>query len=208
MRRIALFVPSSIRQLVHIDPLCIHDTEESAHIQIDNEIMRYSMKSEKNRIFGKNLSMLVFASILLSSTGLAAQHAFAMGQAPGTCNNRYDGTITAMSITVGHKTYNPIANPGVTFQLQNNRSYTVTFTILVPSQSSQANSLNGTTWYDTSAPGYELGQCVTGVGPNQSVTLTLTESHPGNLAPSATQNVSWSTLTSGPVTYNINWVNP
>ncbi|MDE1829677.1 MAG: hypothetical protein KGI25_05080 [Thaumarchaeota archaeon] len=168
------------------------------------------MKSSgtKNRIFGKNLHMLVFASVLLSSTGLFAHYAFAMGQAPSTCSNRYDGMITTMTITIGHKTYNPIAHPNMTFQLQNTRSYTVTFTILTSSQISQGNSLNGSTWYDTSAPGYQLGECVNGVGPNQNVTLTTTESHPGNLAPAATQNVSWSTLTSGSVTYNIKWVNP
>lgn len=152
--------------------------------------------------------MVVFALILLSSTGLSAHYAFAMGQSPGTCGNRYDGPITSMKITVGHKTYDPIAHPNMTIQLQNTRSYTVTFTILTPAQSSQGNSINGTTWYDTSAPGYQLGECVYGVEPNQNVTVTLNESHPGNLAPSATQNVSWSTMTSGSVTYNIKWVSP
>src|SRR5579864_3070811 len=87
---------------------------------------------------GKNVFALVFASVLLASLGITANQAFAMGQAPSTCSNRYDGTITAMKITVGYRTFNPIANPGMTFQLRNDRSYTVTFTIHTPSQSSQS----------------------------------------------------------------------
>lgn len=162
----------------------------------------------KNKKFGINLPMLVFASILLSSLGISAHEVFAMGQAPSTCNNRYDGEITAMKITVGHKTYNPISHPNMTLQLQNTRSYTVTFTIQTPSQSLQGNSLNGSTWFDTDAPGYELGECVNGVGANQNITMVLTENHPSNLAPVATQAVSWNTFSSGEVTYNIKWVNP
>lgn len=156
----------------------------------------------------KNVFALVFASILIASFGITANQAFAMGQAPSTCSNRYDGTITAMKITIGQKTFNPIANPGMTFQLRNDRSYTVTFIIHTPSQSSQSNSLGGSTWYDTSAPGFQLGTCVNGVGPNQYVTVTATESHPGNLAPQTTQNVSWNTLVPGNVSYNVKWVAP
>jgi hypothetical protein len=150
--------------------------------------------------------MLGFATILLTSLGISANEAFAMGQAPSTCNNRYDGSITAMQVTVGHRTYNPIENPGVSFTLQDNRSYTVTFTIHTQNQSSQNNTLAGDTWYDTSAPGYALGTCVSGAGPNQDITLTVTESHPGNLVPKATQNVTWNTLVPGQVTYTINWI--
>ncbi len=158
---------------------------------------------------GKNVFALVFASVLLASLGVSANQAFAMGQAPSTCSNRYDGTITAMKIIVGHtRTYDPIAHPGVTFQLRNDKSYTVTFTIHTPSQSSQNNTLVGDTWYDTSAPGYQLGKCVTGTGPNQDVTVTVTETHPGNLAPQTTQNVSWKTLVPGETTFNIKWINP
>lgn len=152
--------------------------------------------------------MLGFAMILVTSLGISANEAFAMGQAPSTCTNRYDGTITTMKITAGYRTYNPIANPGVTFQLKNTKSYTVTFTIHTPSQSSQNNTLAGDAWYDTSAPGYELGTCISGAGPNQDITLTVTESHPGNLVPQTTQNVAWNTLASGQATYSIKWINP
>ena len=165
-----------------------------------------TFRTKNNR--SKNVFALVFASILIASFGITANQAFAMGQAPSTCSNRYDGTITTMKITVGHKTFDPIANPGMTFQLRNDRSYTVTFTIHTPSQSSQSNSLGGSTWYDTSAPGFQLGTCVNGVGPDQDVTVTAKESHPGNLAPQTTQNVSWNTLVPGNVSYNVKWVNP
>jgi hypothetical protein len=161
----------------------------------------------KNNL-GKNAFALVFASILLASLGVSANQAYAMGQAPSTCSNRYDGTITAMKIIVGHRTYDPIAHPGTTFQLRNDKSYTVTFTIHTPSQNSQNNTLVGDTWYDTSAPGYQLGKCITGTGPNQDVTVTVTETHPGNRAPQTTQNVSWKTLLPGETTFSIKWINP
>ena len=170
------------------------------------EIMKGTIRTKNNR--SKNVFALMFASILIASFGITANQAFAMGQAPSTCSNRYDGTITAMKITVGHKTFDPVAHPDLTFQLRNDRSYTVTFTIHTPSQSSQSNSLVGSTWYDTSAPGFQLGTCVNDVGPNQDVTVTKTESHPGNLAPQTTQNVSWNTLVPGNVSYNVKWVNP
>ena len=161
----------------------------------------------KNNL-GKNVFALVFVSILFASLGVTANQAYAMGQAPSTCSNQYDGAITAMKITVEHKTFDPVAHPGMTFQLRNDKSYTVMFTIHTPSQSSQNNSLGGSTWYDTSAPGFQLGTCVNDVGPDQDVTVTSIESHPGNLAPQTTQNVSWNTLIPGNVSYNVKWVNP
>ncbi len=166
------------------------------------------MKTFNTKNCSKNVFALVFASILIASFGITAHQAFAMGQAPSTCSNRYDGKITAMKITIGHRTFDPIANPGTTFQLRNDRSYTVTFTIHTPHKSSQNNSHGGSIWYDTSAPGFQLGTCVNSVGPNQDVTVTAKESHPSNLAPHATQNVSWNTLVPGNVSYNVKWVKP
>lgn len=153
----------------------------------------------------KNISMMVVASVLISSVAVSFHDAFAMGSSPGTCSNRYDGPITAMTIKVGHRTYDPIADPNLTIRLSDAASYTVTYTIQTPAQSSQGNSLAGSTWVDSSAVGYDWGQCINGVGPNQSVTETVTESHPANLAPSAEQNVDWYTLAQSQVTYNIQW---
>ena len=169
-------------------------------------VLENSIRTTNNH--GRNLSTLMFVVILVASLGITANQAYAMGQAPSTCSNRYDGTITAMKITVGHKTIDPIAQPGVTFHLQNNKSYTVTFTIHTPNQSSQNNTQNGTTWYDTSAPGYQLGTCVSNTGADQNVTVTMTESHPANLAPQTTQNVAWNTMVPGNIAYNVTWVNP
>lgn len=167
------------------------------------------MDNTKNKNHhGRNLILLGFAAALLVPFSMSLNEAFAMGQAPSTCNNRYDGTITAMKITVGARTYDPIAHPGLSFQLRDNRSYTVTFTIHTPNQSSQNNTLDGTTWYDTNVQGYQMGTCVSGAGPNQDITVTATETHPANLAPQTTQSVTWSTLVSGDIAYNIKWVNP
>lgn len=162
----------------------------------------------KTSSLGKNISMLAFASVLISAVAVSSHEAFAMGQAPSTCDNRYDGVITAMKIMVGQRAYNPIAHPDLTFRLQDTKSYTVTYTIHTTAQSSQGNTLGGSTWIDTSSTGYELGQCVNGVGPDQYVTKTVTESHPANLTPGTEQTVTWNTLAPNQVTYNIKWESP
>ncbi|CUR52239.1 exported protein of unknown function [Nitrosotalea devaniterrae] len=150
----------------------------------------------------------VFVLVLLASTGILANQAFAMGQAPGTCNNRYDGQITSLKVTVDGQTYDPIANPGLTFSLDNDKTYDVAITIHTPDSSSQNNTLDGTTWYDTSAPGYQLGTCVNGAGPDKDIAVALSEGHPANVAPNATQTVTWSTLVAGGGQYSIQWTNP
>src|SRR3974377_1725938 len=103
--------------------------------------------------------LLLFGLILVTALGLSTTiiQAFAMGQAPSTCNNRYDGPITAAKIIVGSRTYYPLAHPGLTFQLASNRAYTVQFTIQTPAKSSLGNSLPGTTWYSDSTLGYFKG---------------------------------------------------
>lgn len=148
---------------------------------------------------------MLFAAVLLSAIAVSAHEAFAMGQAPSTCNNRYDGAITAMKIKVGQRIYDPIAHPNLTFKLSEAKSYTVTLTIHTASTSVQGNTLVGSTWLDTSAVGYELGQCINNVSPSQDVTLTKTESHPANLESGTEQTVTWNTLSPGSVTYNIKW---
>lgn len=165
-------------------------------------------KAKNKNHRGRDLILLGFAAALLASLGISLNEVFAMGQVPSTCNNRYDGTITAMKITVGARTYDPVAHPGLSFQLRNDRSYTVTFTIHTPSQSSQNNTLDGTTWYDTDAQGYQMGTCVSGAAPNQDITMTAIEKHPANLAPQTTQNVVWRTLVPSSIEYNVKWVNP
>lgn len=164
--------------------------------------------------YGKKLWMtLVFASILLAPL-MSTNQAFAHGDNPSTCNNRYDGPITSAQIIVGNQTFDPIANPGVTFELATDQSYTVTFIIRTPSQSSQGNSLNGTTWYRTDVVGFGLGVCVpdrttTSIGPDQNVTINDPASRPSTRPPSGefTQTVNYGTLISG-FSYTVNWICP
>ncbi|MBI5698238.1 MAG: fibronectin type III domain-containing protein [Thaumarchaeota archaeon] len=151
------------------------------------------------------LFVLVFSTLYVS---FVSNQAFAMGDAPSTCNNRYDGTISSLIISGGGQMYDPIANPGLTIQIDNDKSYSATFTIHTSSQSTQNNSLEGTTWYHTSALGYWMGTCLDGAGPDRDLTITSEFSHPSNMAPEITQTVSWATLTSSEITYNIQWVNP
>lgn len=129
-----------------------------------------------------------------------------MGDAPSTCSNRYDGPIVSFLINNGSQTFDPMANPGVTFNVDRYSSYNVTFVIQIPSISSQNNSLSGTTWYDTSAPGYFLGQCVGGAGPNQNVTVSRSQTHPGNFGNEGIQQVQFNTFTYDGVTFNVNWL--
>ncbi|TLX97389.1 MAG: hypothetical protein E6K90_10370, partial [Thaumarchaeota archaeon] len=69
--------------------------------------------------------------MLLLTLAILAQPAAvnAMGDAPSTCNNRYDGRITYFIISNGTRTFNAIANPGVTFDVKANSYYNVTFVI-------------------------------------------------------------------------------
>jgi hypothetical protein len=182
------------------------------HIQICNVVLETLMtnKIEKNITNGRRAHFFptVLALILLAFTGTLANEAFAMGQAPSTCNNRYDGPITSIKITAGGNTYDPMTSPGLTIQMDNDKTYDITLTIHTPSISSQNNRLDGTTWYDTSAPGYQLGTCVDGAGPDKDITVKLTEGHPANIAPDARQTVTWSTLVAGGGSYHVQWTNP
>ncbi|CUR51912.1 Fibronectin type III domain protein [Nitrosotalea devaniterrae] len=166
--------------------------------------MKVLIRREKNQHV--KLLTIASASILFTILVLSTSNAFAMGDAPSTCSNRYDGPIVSFLINNGTQTFDPIANPGVTFNVNRYSSYNVTFVIQIPSTSSQNNSLSGTTWYDTSAPGYFLGQCVGGTDPNQNVTVSRSQIHPGNFGNEGIQQVQFNTFTYGGVTFNVNWL--
>ena len=150
------------------------------------------------------------ASILLVTFGMSSNEAFAMGQAPSTCPNRYDGPISSFIINNGSQTFDPIANPGVTFNVNRDSSYSVTFVIHTQSTSSQGNSDPGTTWYHATAIGFANGVCVDSVGPNQDVTLSGPYSHPSNMGAEGTQAVEFATYSTlaNPITFNVNWIDP
>jgi hypothetical protein len=155
----------------------------------------------------KNFTVLIFASIFLIIFALTTNQVYAMGQAPSTCNNRYDGPITSATIISEGQTYDPIANPDLTFQVDNDKSYSVIFTIHTPTQSSQGNSLPGTTWYRTTAPGYANGICVDGAGHDKDITIETSWSHPANMAAETIQTVEFGTRVSG-FNFNVEWKNP
>ena len=166
------------------------------------------MVEEHRNHHGKYFHTLIITSILLVTLCITTNEAFAMGQPPSTCPNRYDGPITSFIINNGSQTFDAIANPGVTFNVNSPSGYSVTFVIHTPSTSSQGNSNPGTTWYRTTAPGFANGVCVNGVGPNQNVTISGGYSHPGNFGPAGSQSVEFSTASTpyATVTYHVNWV--
>ena len=152
---------------------------------------------------------LVFASLFLVSLGMISQNAFADGPEPGSCSNEYDGPFTSFIINNGTQTFDAIANPGVTFDVNNLGSYTVTFVIHTRITSSQGNSDPGTTWYESTAYGYGLSTCASGAGPNQDVTISEVHSQPANLAPTGLEPVEFSTAVMwNGINFNVNWVNP
>lgn len=124
------------------------------------------------------LASLVAFGAIGAVLSVGFPHAQAMGNAPSTCNNRYDGTITSFLVTYPGGTLDPIAHPNSTFTLQGDMTYNVTFTIHTQAQSSNGNALGGTTWYDQNVYGFYDGVCYpsqagNSVGPNQDVSITM-----------------------------------
>jgi|SRR6266850_8462242 len=159
--------------------------------------------------------VLVLASVLVLSSIGFENSAFALGDAPSTCTNRYDGSIVSFTINNASQTFDAIANPGVTFNVNTFGSYNVAFVIHTTSTSSQGNSDPGTTWYRSTALGFANGICLpdrttTSISPNQDVTVNVSYSHPGNFASQGPQPVEFSTFStlSSLITYNVNWINP
>src|SRR3989475_529576 len=148
------------------------------------------------------LASLFILSLLILST---SNSAFASGSQPGSCINEYDGPITNATITVGGQTYYPLKNI-VSFQLANDKSYTLSFTIHTPSQDLQGNSLPGTVWYRTNYQGFGNGVCQSGAGPNQDFIVSGNFGHSDSNAPAGSFTDEWSTTVTG-FSYTINWVN-
>ncbi len=157
------------------------------------------------------LSLLALGAVggLLS---VSFPSAMAMGAAPSTCNNRYDGTITSFLVSYPGGTLDPIAHPNGTFTLYGDATYSVTFTIHNQGQSSSGNTLGGTSWYNENLYGYYFGNCYpsqtgTSVGPNQDVSVTMAGiTHPCCESYTVYQIV-FSTLTGSQqtVAFKINW---
>lgn len=146
--------------------------------------------------------------LLAITLALSAGEAFAMGQAPSTCPNRYDGPIVSAMIVANGTAYDPMAQQDLTFTLPNDMTYDVTFTIHTNTQSSQNNTDPGTTWYRNTALGFGNGICVNDAGPGQDITITSSYGHPPAMAPEGTQSIEFGTVSSTGFQYNVEWVNP
>ena len=162
------------------------------------------MIKEHGIYHGTYFLALVFISILLTSFE-TTNNAFAMGPGPGSCTNEYDGSIIDATIAVGNQTYYPLKN-SVSFQIPNNQTYHLTFTIHTPNQNSLGNSDPGTVWIDTDVNGYHQGACAgSGIGPNENYTESLDISHSAGLDSETSQSVMWNTLVNN-FSYNIDWL--
>ncbi len=148
--------------------------------------------------------LIAFASVLLI-LGVSTSDVLAMGDAPSTCPNRYDATITEMTLNNGTHTFDPIQNPDMVFQAEAHAGYSVSMTLRTAEQSTGGNQEDGTTWYSDNIFGYGNGHCVSDVGHDEDKAITLT--HVWNyagLGSTRTQDIRWMTFLNS-VTYHVAW---
>jgi hypothetical protein len=100
-----------------------------------------------------------------------------------------------MSINNGTMSFNPIANPGITFEAKNHVGYTITYTLHAANQSLAGNTHNGSAFISTTALGnFVHDECDSGFAPNLDKTFTLTMPYVGYgpiNSPFATESVFW-----------------
>jgi len=151
--------------------------------------------------------------LLLSSTGILTSQVFGMGDAPGTCPNRYDSAIAQMSISNGTQIFNPLSHPsttfghpGITFRAETHSGYSLSMTLHTANQSSNGNKDIGTTWYSENTFGFGNGHCVNDVGPNYDSTqnFSFTWNYVGS-GPPHSQSVLWYTFGGNDVSYAVEW---
>ncbi len=104
---------------------------------------------------------------------LVVINAYAHGSPPGSCGNEYDYTVKSFKITSYGQTYDPIANPGLTFDGSLRYGYDVTFVIHSAKTSRDGNSNAGSAWYENTALGFGNGVCIQNVNPDQDKTVTV-----------------------------------
>jgi hypothetical protein len=147
------------------------------------------------------------AGILLTA---AIPRAEAMGNAPSTCNNRYDGTITSFLVAYPGGAVNPMATPNATFDLYGNSTYSVAFTIHTDAQSSNNNTLAGSTWYDENLYGDFFGNCypgqgASGIGPDEDVNITIGGITNPCCEGYMTYKIDFSTFLGSSVSFYVDW---
>lgn len=112
--------------------------------------------------------ILAFASVLLFS-GILVPDVFAMG--PSSCGNPYNGQIVVAKINNGTQTFDPLANPGVTFEVNTHASFGLWEVIDLPSHSSWGKVIPGGSWYSWQNPTYSESTCLNGY-PNENLTFS------------------------------------
>lgn len=104
---------------------------------------------------------------------LLSNKAFSHGDAPSTCENRYDAYITSMTVDNGTQTFDPISDSDLEIDAQIDTGYDVEFTLHTANASSQNNTSAGTTWYRHTAFGFGNGVCVDDAGPDEDIRVTV-----------------------------------
>lgn len=147
------------------------------------------------------LALLVAFPVLLSN------NAFSHGEAPSTCENRYDAEITSMAIDNGTRTFDPVSESDLQFVALMGDGYDVSFTLHTANASSMNNTSAGTAWYRHTAFGFGNGVCVEGAGPDEDISVTVHVDAPSGVPDGYQQNgVEWG---SWPgvlyITYGVTW---
>jgi hypothetical protein len=144
---------------------------------------------------------------ILSMPALFSNNVFAHGDAPSTCENRYDANITSMTVNNGTRTFDPMANQGLQIDAKIDAGYDVTFILHTANQSSQNNTLSGSTWYRHSAFGFGAGVCVDSASPSQDIPVTVhvgaIPGIPDNYTQSSVEWGSWPRVVQ--VEYEVVW---
>jgi hypothetical protein len=155
-------------------------------------------------------TIAVFLALVLSCLPPLLQNSvFAHGDAPSTCENRYDADIASMAIDNGTQTFDPMSDSELEFDAQISDGYDVTFTLHTANVSSQNNTFAGTTWYRLTAFGFGSGVCVDDTGPDQDIQLTVhVEVMPGVPDGYTQDGVEWGSWPdTSQVRYNVVWHN-
>lgn len=147
------------------------------------------------------LAFLLLFPVLLSN------NAFSHGDAPSSCENRYDAKITSMTIDNGTAAFDPFSNSELEFNAQISKGYDVTFTMHTANVSLLNNTLAGTTWYRHSAFGFGSGACVNDAGPKEDISVTVHVAPPSGVPDGFQQNTvewgSWPEVVQ--LTYAVTW---
>lgn len=137
----------------------------------------------------KQSSMVLFLTAGLLSLTLTVptvstmKLAYAMGDNPTSCSNRYDATVTSVVVHTARQTVNVEAQPSTVTRQKAYTGYDLTITLHTAASSSLGNTNPGTVWYTTSAYGYSLGTCVSSATSNQDIVITLHNVYMGQANP-------------------------